>query len=123
MSYHPRFDERVSLDGGLYGLGSYFTESTCKANQYTELDGNSERCMVYCRVLMGAEPHRTRATYVGERRPPDNPRTPGATFDSTFAESGVANSGGQIHNEFVVFRGGQAYPEFVVWYTAPPRTS
>jgi hypothetical protein len=95
MSYHPRFDERVSLDGGLYGLGSYFTESTCKANQYTELDGNSERCMVYCRVLMGAEPHRTRATHVGERRPPDNPRTPGATFDSTFAESGVANSEGR----------------------------
>ena len=76
--------------------------------------------MVYCRVLMGAEPYRTRSTHVGERRPPDNPRTPGAAFDSIFAESGVANFGEQVHNEFVVFRGGQAYPEFVVWYTAPP---
>jgi aminoglycoside phosphotransferase len=51
-----------------------------------------------------------------ERRPPENPRTPGQPFDSIFAEKGVGNYGTQKHNEYVVFRGQQCYPEFIVWY-------
>ena len=52
-----------------------------------------------------------------QRRPPNNDNMAGAPFDSIFAQKGVANGGGQLHNEFVVFRGMQVFPEFLVWYT------
>jgi hypothetical protein len=118
------FDERVGGDtnGGLYGQGSYFADAFCKADQYArQTNAADEYCVLYCRVTMGS-PHRAAGSHVGDRRPPDNPATPGAPFDSIFAETGIsqapAGHGTQAHNEFVVFRHDQVYPEYIVWYTA-----
>jgi hypothetical protein len=72
--------------------------------------------MMLCRVAMGA-PFLTDRTHSGERRPPLNEQTPGAPFDSIFAERGVANGAAQVHNEYVVFTSDQAYPEYLVYYT------
>ena len=72
--------------------------------------------MLYCRVVMG-EPYMTATHHSDERRPPDNPSTPGLPFDSIFAEKGVGNSGTQAQNEYIVFDNRQCYPEFIVWYT------
>ena len=58
-----------------------------------------------------------KAGHNDERRPPDNPSTPGQPYDSIFAEQGVGNHGTQQHNEYVVFHGQQCYPEYIVWYT------
>ena len=65
------------------------------------------------------------------RRPPANPAfggpgggvgaqgrgVSGTPHDSIMAESGVANGGQQIHNEYVVFESRQVYPEFIIWYS------
>jgi hypothetical protein len=112
------FDERVADLRGLYGAGSYFADTMCKSNQYsTQVNAAGEHCMLYCRVTMGSA-FKTAQTHQNLRRPEDNPATPGAPFDSIFAETGVANRGHQAHNEFVVFRHDQVYPEYIVWYTA-----
>ena len=111
------FDERVASLGGLYGAGSYFADTFCKANQYaTQTNAQGEHCVLYCRVTMGSV-HKTTVTHRNARRPVDNAATPGAPYDSIFAETGVANGGRQTHNEFVVFRHDQVYPEYIVWYT------
>jgi hypothetical protein len=97
------FDERVAELTGLYGAGNYFADAMCKSNQYaTETNARGEHCILYCRVTMGC-PYRTATHHQHARRPPDNAATPGAPHDSIFAESGVANGGGQAHNEFVCF--------------------
>ena len=38
-------------------------------------------------------------------------------YDSIFAQSGVANNGSQMHNEYVVFNRDQVYPEYLVTFT------
>jgi len=110
------FDERVAEMGGLYGAGSYFASSACKSHQYSHENKDSS-CfvMLVCRVTMG-QPYCTSRTHSNERRPPDNPATPGRPFDSIFAEKGIAHSGSQQHNEYVVFDRLQVYPEFIVRY-------
>ena len=119
------FDERVAKNGGLYGTGSYFTDHSCKAQQYTgylrecckpELTPQGEHCMLVCRVQMGST-FSTDTTHRGQRRPPDDPCRPGAPYDSIFAEMGRANWHRQVHNEFVVFRPELVYPEFILYYT------
>ena len=111
------FDERVCSLDGLYGAGSYFADAACKSNQYaTDTNADGEHAMLYCRVTMGS-PFLTRGRHSGERRPPNNPATPGAPHDSIFAETGVANDRRQTHNEFVVYQPNAVYPEFIVWYT------
>ncbi len=111
------FDERMANLKGLYGGGSYFADAMCKSSQYArQPNAQGEYCMLYCRVAMGAS-FCTGATHENERRPPLNPGDPrgaGATFDSIFAESGVARQKQQLHNEFVCFRDYQIYPEFIV---------
>ena len=72
--------------------------------------------MLLCRVIMGS-PFLTDHTHNQQRLPPDNPQTPGAPHDSIFAETGVANGGGQLHNEYVVFNSDQVYPELLIYYT------
>ena len=106
----------------MYGAGSYFADAMCKSNQYsfntrstTHTDPKGPHCMLYCRVTMGSA-HKV-TTKHSERRPIENPATPGAPYDSIFAEKDVANGGRQAHNEFVVFRHDQVYPEYIVWYT------
>ena len=52
-------------------------------------------------------------------QPPDDPERPGAPYDTIFAENGVAPGpagGGQIHNEYAVFRPEHAYPELILYY-------
>ena len=68
------------------------------------------RAMLLCRATMGA-PFMTGTTHQQQRTPPENPRTPGLPHDSIFAESGVARSGAQVHNEYVVFAAEACYPE------------
>ena len=71
------FDERVTTNG-LYGLGSYFTDHSCKAHQYTgylsrltgnqpELTPQGEHCMLLSRVQLGSV-HATTTHHNGERR-------------------------------------------------------
>jgi hypothetical protein len=113
------FDERQANLHGLYGAGSYFADAMCKSNQYVKhCNDDGEYTMLYCRVLMGT-PFKTKTSHSHERRPPLNPSDSrqGATFDSIFAQNGVAQGGTQKHNEFVVFRDYQVYPEFLVRYT------
>jgi hypothetical protein len=122
------FDERVASDGGLYGAGSYFADASSKANQYATtiarqpLNADGHHCMLSCRVTMG-DAYMTPGTLKGQRRPPNNPATPGLPYDSVFAEEGVTDNGhggghgSQFHNEYVVFATAQVYPEYVIWYT------
>ena len=69
------------------------------------------------------DPHMTPGSLKGERRPPNNPATPGLPYDSVFAKEGVTDNGlgrgpgSQFHNEYVVFAKAQVYPEYVIWYT------
>ncbi len=46
-------------------------------------------------------PYCTKSTHQNQRRPPNNGY--GRPFDSIFAQSGVAHSGGQMHHEFVTY--------------------
>jgi hypothetical protein len=111
------FDPSVSkLNSGLYGAGVYFAQDSCKSLQYCQdTNADGEHCMLYCRVLMG-EPYATNRAHRKERRPPDNPATPRQPYDSIFAEQGVASSGRQAHNEFVVFDRAQVYPDYIIWF-------
>ena len=72
--------------------------------------------MLLSRVTMGSV-YPTAKQHVDERRPPDNPDTPGRPFDAIFARAGTANGGVQKHNEYVVFASTQAYPEYLITYT------
>jgi hypothetical protein len=126
------FDERVggATNGGLYGMGSYFSDAASKANQYstaplasapTNADGH--HCMLWCRVTMGDPFMAKRCLERRQRRPPNNKSTRGLPYDSVFAEEGVTDNGqggglgSQFHNEYVVFSSAQVYPEYVIWYT------
>ncbi len=73
--------------------------------------------MLACRVAMGW-PYLTADKLLGHRKPPDNSAILGRTFDSVFAEAGVAHSGTQQHNECIVYHGEQAYAEYLIYYTA-----
>ncbi len=112
------FDERRARATGRYGMGNYFADASSKAHQYAASADGHQHCMLLCRVTMGS-PFLTRGTHVGDRLPPDNKATPDGRlpYDSIFAESGVANSGDQTHNEYVVFHGDQVYPELLIYYT------
>ena len=107
------FDHRVAQLTGLYGAGSYFADAFCKANQYAQTpNARGQHCVLYCRVLAG-HAYRTKKTHQHARRPPDkvaSDPTKG-TYDSIYAEIGVANGGGQKHNEFIVFENNQVYRE------------
>ena len=115
------FDPRLAHDG-LYGDGSYFTDSFCKANQYAAKNKESEQeeyCALYCLVTMGAAyqtvERKDRST-IG-KRPPINPATPDVPYDTVFAQSGKASGGEQVHSEFVIFLANHAYPAWIVWYS------
>jgi hypothetical protein len=123
------FDERVGGDsnGGLYGNGIYLADAASKANQYATapiatppMNADGHHCMLSCRVTMG-DPYMTPGKLKGQRRPPNNPATPGLPYDSVFATEDVTDNGNgpgsQYHNEYVVFAGAQVYPEYVIWYT------
>ena len=111
------FDERVANLNGLYGAGSYFASNSCKSHQYSNQYKDSPTwVMLVCRVVMGS-PYCTSTQHNQQRRPPDNPATPGRPFDSIFTQHGVGRVGQQQHNEYVVFDRHQVYPEYIVRYT------
>ena len=83
------FDERVANLNGLYGAGSYFASNSCKSHQYSNQYKDSPTwVMLVCRVVMGS-PYCTSTQHNQQRRPPDNPATPGRPFDFIFAQHGV----------------------------------
>lgn len=95
--------------GGLYGAGSYFAVQGCKSHQYSQAYKDSQHHVIMlCRVVMGW-PYCTNRSHNNERRPPDNPSTPGRPHDSIFAKTGaVQHSGGlQAHHEYIVFSSSQ----------------
>ena len=103
------FDERVASPGGLYGLGCYFADASSKSHQYASkgVASNGHHCMLHCRVTMG-DPYITPGKLRKERRPPNNPATPGLPYDSVFAKEGITDRGqgpgSQFHDEYVVFK-------------------
>ena len=108
---HNGLSEKFSnLKNSLYGAGIYFADNSSKSHQYvTNPTGSGAKAMFLCRVAMGA-PYLTNKQHKEERKPPGQ-------FNSIFAEKGVANSGSQFHNEYVIFEKNQVYPEYLVWYT------
>ena len=113
------FDARVANMGGLYGAGNYFADQACKSHQYTQPESTTGvRHMLYCRVVMGAA-FQTKVEHNQQRRPPGIPGSnPEVPCDSIFAERGVANSGQQLHNEYVTFASNdQIYPAYIIEYT------
>jgi hypothetical protein len=70
------FDERVADLNGLYGAGNYFAINSCKSHQYSSRGNSSNLVMLVCRVAMGS-PYCTAKSHTNERRPPENPATPG----------------------------------------------
>ena len=115
------FDERVLPDGGLFGKGIYLCDASSKANQYAAaLNADGHHCLLSCRATMG-DAYMTPGPLMGQRRPPNNPATPGFPYDSVFAKEGHTDNGqgpgSQFHNEYVVFNRAQVYPEYVIFYT------
>lgn len=112
------FDDRLARQGGLYGVGIYFAEESCKAAQYCDASG--EKCIVLSRVVLG-DPFFTKGPMRGERRPPLRAGTH-YVYDSIVAEVNIPNGrqggqGRQEHREFVLFDRMQAYPELVIFFT------
>jgi len=113
------FDERLADSSGLYGMGTYFAEQSCKSFQYA--GAGTERCILLVRLILG-QPHRTAGQMPGMRVPPllDPAAPTRGRFDSVVAEPGIRNgqaAGSQIHREFVMFNRRQAYPELAVFFT------
>ena len=111
------FDEHRAELNGLYGAGSYFACNACKSHQYAlaKKGTSADFVLLLCRVAMGV-PFCTKKTHQRARLPPDNDDTPGQPYDSIFAGNGIANSGSQYHNEYVIFDRSQVYPEYIVRY-------
>jgi len=123
------FDERLSKKSGLYGEGTYFTDESCKAFQYTEADARfsskgskREGCIILARVALG-DIYYVRSSNnsrKGERAEPlrDPEDQSKGRFNSVVANVGIANgrSDPQAHREFILHNGKRAYPDLVVYF-------
>lgn len=124
-------DPRVVGENNMYGAGIYFSSNACKAMQYTNPQdrdrrlktlGPESRFLLICRVILG-EPFYPNGRVSGDMRRPPCDRgcqttcTHSRSCDSVVANPGVANSGRQHHQEFVVFDRGQVYPEFIIEFS------
>jgi len=108
------FDVRHANPAGLYGKGLYFTDMSCKSAQYARKSENDgTHVILFCRVTMGwpcfVKKHRPKEAAAPRRNKKE-------FFDRVFAQAGQANSGGQQHNEYVVYKDHQVYPEFIVQF-------
>ena len=122
-----------------YGEGNYFTDESCKAQQYAgtveKEDGSIIHTLLYCRVAMGTAlkfevtNHDAGAGYLqGVQAPtPDDPvfrrkmQARGSAdqacerWDSVIAQAATGEDrASQIHREVVTFDTWQNYPEYVV---------
>lgn len=121
-------DSRLSESDAMFGVGTYFTESSTKADQYADSkkqrvpDGQS-MYMYVCRVLLGS-PFICQ-TPTRFRRPPCQKR--GCFSDSCTGHKNVGSfdsvigthkSGNVrlIFREFIIYHPDQSYPDFLVEY-------
>lgn len=102
------FKTRFSLDSRpSYGRGLYFTDSACKASQYSRGDN----LILVCRVVLG----RAQVLHgvCRDRLFPDK------GYHSAMAKKGdiiAPYDFERLHNEFIVFDDAACYPEFVIHY-------
>merc|ERR1712118_104304 len=96
---------------GLYGKGVYHADAICKSIQYA--DNEETPTVILSRVLLGR-------SY--DLEPGDDFRrcdaasfqSSGGQYESWRATPGKANSGDQIHKEYIVPDENQVYPEYVI---------
>lgn len=95
-----------------YGKGLYFTDSSCKADQYGARN-NPLRTILVCRVVLG----------VVEILPEEAPEKlfPALHYHSAMAKGGRTKSidplfQHQLHNEYIVYNECACYPEFAITY-------
>lgn len=114
------FDERLADEGGLYGMGIYFAEESCKSFQYCKRAQNDEHCIMVVRLILGRA-YIAQGPMQRQRRPPqlDQSDASAGLFDSVVVNRGTPNGqalGTQQHREFVLFAGEHAYPEMVIYF-------
>jgi len=116
------FEERLAGTGAgtIYGLGSYFAENACKADQYCTPNKEQEFHMFLARVTLGGHCYACNDTktsiagHFGGQRVEQWKMLPevqgtGVTYSSLVGTA-------LARREFVVFRGIQAYPEYLITY-------
>lgn len=99
-----------SAGGSLYGQGFYGAIQSSKSHQYSRnsCDAKGWNYMLLCGFNMGRA-HKTETRHDNEKKPPDN-------YDSIYAEGGVANSGDQVHDEYIVFDSDQVVVYYILKY-------
>jgi len=128
------FDPARAAASSRYGLGTYFSDESCKAHQYAKkFKAGDEYTMLYCRVIPGralpfkvCEASADRGYLQGMAKPaPSDPvfvrqmKAAGWTargrqeWDSVDV-LGVGKR--QYHRELIIYEREQVYPEFVVTY-------
>ena len=95
---------------GLYGKGVYFTDSSCKANQYTGKVGELRHIFI-CRVILGRQKLLTKLDR-------DLTSAPDG-YHSCYVNNTTENGHGlpfpkQLHNEFIIYNDIECYPEFLL---------
>mmetsp|Transcript_21677 Transcript_21677/g.45220 ORF Transcript_21677/g.45220 Transcript_21677/m.45220 type:complete len:862 (+) Transcript_21677:103-2688(+) len=106
--------------GTMYGKGLYFSESSTKADEYSQDEPSGYyhgvRALLLCRVCMGE------FYYTGEREQTAIEKFMQGISDSTLGDRAKAVN---TYREFVVYNKDQVYPEYLVLYerlhgTRPP---
>ena len=124
---HHGFEERLagSSAGTFYGMGTYFGENACKADQYSTPNADGDYQMFVSRVALGGHPficNDNRQTVSGHQRgePVNRWRLLPEISQDCGSSTGLRYSAliGSVtsRHEFVVYRGAQAYPEYVLTY-------
>ena len=102
---------------GLYGKGLYFTDSSCKANQYSGAPGTArhgtQKCILICRVVLG-NVFKLDRDCRGRMHSPRGYHSMMASGNHTVRPDGAFNR--QLHSELVVFEDSAVYPEFALVY-------
>jgi hypothetical protein len=96
---------------GLYGKGVYHADAICKSIQYA--DNEETPTVILSRVLLG----RSYDLEPGDdfrRADAASFQSSGGQYESWRATPGKANSGDQIHKEYIVPDETQVYPEYVI---------
>ena len=112
----------------MYGQGIYFTDESCKSNQYAQPDKNGHCTIILSRVALGRALNfevgpKDHGGLVGMKRPESkdevfrqkvNKADRMKTFESVIVTGKERIK--QVHKEVIVFDKDQAYPEFLVTY-------